>query len=120
MHRNELLELADRIEATETLDPALSADVIRGLWSCFPTEAAAGDIPDSLAGSSDAIIGLVNAALPGWHFKIHGRARHSLDAWSCSLRQSDVRDDDEILGTGTAACLSQAILAAVIRVGAWR
>ena len=120
MVRKELLELASKIEAATSLDMDLTASVVRGLRVAFPTEAAAGHIPDGMDLSSDAIIELVILALSGWHFNIHGRARHSPASWNCSLRRSDVLDDDEILGTGEARSLHQAVLAAVIRVAAWR
>ena len=98
----------------------LTAAALRGLRAAFPVEAAAGRLPDDMAISSDGIVELVIGALPGWHFNIHGRARHSPGSWSCSLRRSDLLDDDEILGTGEARSLHQAVLAAVIRVAAWR
>jgi hypothetical protein len=48
---------------------------------------------------------------------MHGRAR--LDGpWRCSLRRSDTRDDDEILGLGEARTLNLAVLAAVVRLAA--
>lgn len=120
MVRKELLELASKIEAAAVLESDLWAQAVQGLRAAFPAEAAAGHIPDKLGRESDAIIEVVVRALPGWHFNIHGRARHSPGSWSCSLRRSDVLDDDEILGTGEARSLLQAVLAAVIRVAAWR
>lgn len=120
MVRKELLELASRVEAAGSLDMDLTASTLAGLRAAFPTEAAAGHLPDGMDVSSDEIFELVIRALPGWHFNIHGRARHSPGSWSCSLRRSDVLDDDEILGTGEARSLLQAVLAAVIRVAAWR
>lgn len=120
MIRKELLELADRLETAESLGTDLSLQALLALRESFPTEAAAGHVAADIVTSSDALVEMVNAALPGWHFSIHGRARHTLGAWSCSLRRSDVLDDDEILGTGEARSLSLAILAAVFRVAALR
>ncbi len=107
--------LAKRVEATSYADPGLTAEVAEALRGSFP--AAAGQIPDDIAASTDAIVELVIAALPGWHFSVHGRARPS-GAWRCSLRRSDVRDDDEMLGVGEAQTLALATLAAVLRVAA--
>ena len=120
MAREELLELAERVEAATAPDSALAAQVMHGLRAALPQEAAAGHLPDGLAQSTDAMLALVNSALPGWHFSIHGRARPAPGSWTCSLRRSDVLDDDEVLGTAKAASLSQAVLAAVLRVAAWR
>lgn len=120
MIRKELLELADRLEAAETLGADLSVQALLALRESFPTEAAEGQIASEIVTSSDAMVEMVNAALPGWYFSIHGRARHTQGAWKCSLRRSDVLDDDEILGTGEARSLSLAMLVAVIRVAALR
>ena len=118
MVHQELQELAGAVEAADPLDAALAAKAVRALRYGFPAEAAAGLIPDGMP-STDALLALVQAALPGWHYKIHGRARPA-GAWSCSLRRSDVLDDDEILGTGDADSLPQALLATLLRIAAWR
>ncbi len=117
MAKKELLDLADRLEAAPDLDGDLAEAAVRGLREAFPGQARAGLIPDGISGSSDLLEALVLSALPGWHFSIHGRARPA-GPWTCSLRRSDVGDDDEVLGTGEARCLSRAILAAVLRVAA--
>ena len=109
--------LAKRVEATSYADAGLTTEVAEALRGSFPVAAAAGQVPDDIAASTDAIVALVIAALPGWHFSIHGRARPS-GAWRCSLRRSDVRDDDEMLGVGEAQTLALATLAAVLRVAA--
>ena len=118
MAREELQKLAGTVEAADHLNVPLSARAVAGLRSAFPAEAAAGLIPDGPL-STDALLALVMAALPGWHYSAHGRARKA-GAWSCSLRRSDVLDDDEILGTGEADSLMQALLAAMLRVAALR
>lgn len=117
MAHQELQELAAAVEAADPSDKALAARAVAGLRLGFPEETAGltgGGLP-----STDALLALVQAALPGWHYKIHGRARPA-GAWSCSLRRSDVLDDDEVLGTGDADTLPQALLAAVLRIAAWR
>ncbi len=120
MVRKEFLELATRVETAVDIDLDLRTVVLHGLRAAFPNEVAAGHIHDQMDLTSDGLVELAVLALPGWHFNIHGRARHSPGSWSCSLRRSDVLDDDEILGTGEARSLRQAILAALIRVAAWR
>ena len=118
MVHQELQDLVGAVEAADPMNADLAARAITALRSGFPAEAAAGLIPDGLP-STDALLALVQVALPGWHYKIHGRARPA-GAWSCSLRRSDVLDDDEILGTGDADTLPQALLAALLRIVAWR
>lgn len=119
MAKTEVLALAKRVEAAEALDGALAGAVEAALRATFPDQAAAGQIPDGLARSSDLLEALVLAALPGWYFSIHGRAR-AHGPWTCTLRRSDVDDDDEILGTGEACRLSLAMVAAILRVAAYR
>ncbi len=119
MAQNELLALATQVESVRGMDAKLGAAVLHALRAGFPAEAAVGLIPDGAATSADSLLALVMAALPGWHYKIHGKARPAGE-WTCSLRRSDVLDDDEILGTGDADSLPQALLAAVLRIVARR
>lgn len=118
MQQRDLEELAKRVEAASNADLDLPANVARALRASFPSAAAAGRIPDDIASSTDAIVAQVIALMPGWHFSIHGRARIAAGAWRCTLRRSDVRDDDETIGVGEAHSLNLAILAAVLRVAA--
>lgn len=118
MVQQEFQKLAGAVEAADPLGTELAARALAALRTAFPVQAAEGLIPEGDL-STDALLALVQAALPGWHYKIHGRARPS-GAWSCSLRRSDVLDDDEILGTGDADSLSQALLAAILRIVALR
>jgi hypothetical protein len=115
MPRIDLEKLAKRVEAAGSADPDLSANVASALREWFPSAASAGPIPDDIATSTDAIVAQVIAVLPGWHFSIHGRARITSGAWRCTLRRSDVRDDDEAIGIGEAQSINLAILAAVLR-----
>lgn len=118
MTQSEREELAKKVEAASNAVLDLTATVAKALRASFPDAAAAGQIPDNIATSTDAVVALVNAALPGWYLSIHGRARTAAGAWRCSLRRSDVRDDDEMLGVGEAHTLTLAMLAAVLRVAA--
>ena len=115
-----LMELAEQIEAAKSVDPALTKAVLRELRVSFPDATTSGLLSEATVTSTDAIVELVVAVMPGWHFSIHGRARPDVGPWSCSLRRSDVLDDDEILGIGKAATLSQAMLASLISVVARR
>ena len=117
MPQSNLEDLARRVEAASNADLDLPATVASALRASFPAAASAGQIPDDIATSTDAILAQVIATLPGWHFSIHGRARASGE-WRCTLRRSDVRDDDEAIGVGEAHTLNLAILAAVLRVAA--
>lgn len=113
MAREDLQNLAGEIETADRIDTALAAKLTVALRSCFPDGPVADGAP-----ATDALLALVQSALPGWHYRIHGRARPAGD-WSCTLRRSDVLDDDEIVGTGKADTLPQALAAALLRVASW-
>jgi hypothetical protein len=118
MLKDGLEDLAKRVENSGNADLDLPADVASALRASFPDAASDGPIRDDIATSTDAVVAQVIAALPGWHFSIHGRARTTAGAWRCTLRRSDVRDDDETIGVGEAHSLNLAILAAMLRVAA--
>ncbi len=118
MPKNDREELASRVEASSNADFDLSANVAGASRASFPTAASAGHIQDDIATSTDAIVAQVIAALPGWHFSIRGRARTDTGAWRCTLRRSDVRDDDETIGVSEAHSRSLATPAAGLRVAA--
>lgn len=113
MAREELQDLAGEVESAEGIDAALAAKLGAALRSSFP----AATVPEG-APTTDALLALILSALPGWHYRIHGRARPAGE-WSCTLRRSDVLDDDEVLGNGKADTLPQAITAALLRVASW-
>lgn len=118
MLKKDIEQLATRVEAASSADRDLPADVARALRASFPAAASASPIPDEITTSTDAVLAQVIALLPGWHFSIHGRARTGAGAWRCTLRRSEVRDDDETIGLGEANSLNLAILAAMLRVAA--
>ena len=115
----ELRTLAAKVEVAESFGADLAAEVDQGLRARYPWADREGYIPDGIGSSTDALAALVVAVLPGWHFSIHGRARPLTGPWSCSLRRSDVLDNDEVVGVSEACSLSQAVLAAILQVAAW-
>jgi hypothetical protein len=116
MLKADIEELAKRVEVAGRADLDLPAEIETALRASFPGGASAGPIPQDITTSTDAVLAQVMAALPGWHLSIHGRARTSAGSWRCTLRRSDVRDDDEAIGVGEAHSLSLAMLAALLRV----
>lgn len=66
--------------------------------------------------STEGALFIADAAYPNWVFSIHGRANDKDGHWRCSLRESDTFDSDAVIGMGRSPVLSQAILAAVIRL----
>ena len=66
--------------------------------------------------TTDGALHVADVAYPNWTVHIHGRANDKDGHWRCTLRESDVRDSDKVIGSGRAPKLSQAILAAVMRL----
>lgn len=65
-------------------------------------------------GSTDAVLRIVRECLPGWTIQLKGTATHPNGHWHCSLRRSDVRDNDPYVGIGAGPTLPHALLGAVI------
>jgi len=70
--------------------------------------------------TTDGAVHVADVAYPNWAVHIHGRANDKNGNWRCTLRESDMRDNDSVIGTGKSPVLSQAILAAVLRLAATR
>lgn len=68
--------------------------------------------------TAEGVLLVVDAAYPNWTVKIQGRANDRDGHWRCSLRESDTRDNDAIMGLGRSPVLVQAMLAAVLRLRA--
>ena len=66
--------------------------------------------------TTDGAMHVADVAYPNWTVHIHGRANDKDGHWHCTLRESDVRDSDKVIGSGRSSALSQAILAAVLRL----
>jgi hypothetical protein len=66
--------------------------------------------------TTDGAMLVADDAYPNWAVHIHGRANDRDGHWRCTLRESDIRDSDAAIGAGRSPVLSQAILAAVLRL----
>ena len=117
MTQAELSDLADEVEAAAgALDAHLAEQVSGWLKKLLPEPV---DVGQAL-GSTDGVLAIVDAAVPGWHIHLEGRARMPNGHWSCQLRHADFRDNDEVIGFGRAPRLDHALLAAVLRIYAYR
>jgi len=107
MQNAELKALADAAEAA-----ALDTDLETRLRDALRKAA----LPHTANfGSADAVLGLIDAALPGWAITLEGTASPDHGSWTCTLRRSRMRDNDEVIGVGKAQHLHQALLGALIR-----
>ena len=71
--------------------------------------------PEHLGNTQEAIH-IADEAYPNWVINLHGRANDKDGHWRCTLRETDAFDKDAVIGAGRSPVLSQAILAAVIRL----
>ncbi|MBW4706189.1 hypothetical protein KX928_00150 [Roseobacter sp. YSTF-M11] len=112
-------ELDVLIEELETRTDLTVADfdgVVRGLAYLLPD---AVDPDEKLAehiSTADTAMHVTDRAFPNWAVHIRGRANDKDGHWRCSLRESDERDNDAVIGSGRSPVLSQAILAATMRL----
>lgn len=104
-----LAELAHEIEAAFELTEDLSTRARGAL------QARIADLPANLNfESTDEVLGIVHKYLPGWSIQIRGTATRPNGHWHCSLRKSDIRDNDQYVGIGNGPTLSHALLAAIL------
>lgn len=104
-----LRALGEEIEAAAEVSGGLAARATAVLE-------AAGHSAAEGFGSVDGVLAIVERALPGWSISIEGRASAAHGHWTCSLRRSRARDNDEVLGVGKSQHLAPALLAALIEV----
>lgn len=114
MNQLELKELASKVEAAPMTDADLRDQMITALKNVLPAGTP------TATNTVDGVLRIVDAAVPGWSIQIEGRAQEPDGHWHCQLRHSDFRDNDEFIGRGRGAVLEHALLAAVLRVYAYR
>lgn len=113
MTTNRMTELQDRL-ATASADD-FAAVVLEGLVIAWPPTEVRPSFVSDLAVSFDHALGLIVQTLPGWGIKLDGRAVMG-GPWSCTLRDTGLRDDDEVIGIGQAATAPLALLTALLQV----
>jgi hypothetical protein len=116
MTKEELQTLATRLEAGDGLtrvDASRVADLIGAAFSDRPVWRT-GQI-EALA-STDAVLSLLAEALPSWSVHITGHSASATGRWTCTIRETGVRDDDELIGVGKAEVLPNAVTAAILKI----
>lgn len=111
-------ELDILVETLETRSDVTIAEydgVAHALVFLLPDMAGNIVKPEELT-TTDGAMHVADLAYPNWSVHIHGRANNKDGHWACSLRENDQRDDDAYLGSGRSPVLSQAVLAAVLRL----
>jgi hypothetical protein len=114
MDHAQLRALVDRIEHAAAPDLDLAVAALQGLRAALPD--AAADLRVGMVETTDAALHLVVRTLPTWSVTLEGTAREPVGRWTCTLRPSGVRDDEEVIGIGRAPTPPLALLVALLRV----
>lgn len=116
MEKNQIDTVIKKLETEHDLTVADFEKVVQAMHHIFPDDVAAGSNLALLLNSTDDAILVADHAFPNWNVHIRGRANDHDGHWRCTLRENDSRDSDAFIGMGRSPVLSQAILAAVIRL----
>jgi hypothetical protein len=114
MNRDEMQALSERIEGSSALDLDLAVATLKGLRTALPR--ASSDLRPGTVDSTDAALHLVTRTLPNWSIALTGTASEPDGRWTCTLRPSGARDDEEVIGIGKAPTAALALIAALLRV----
>ena len=116
MDKTELNIVIDELETQHDLTVADFQGVVQALHYLLPDDAAEGaHLAERLNATDDAIL-VADHAFPNWNVHIRGRTNDKDGHWRCTLRETDSSDSDAYIGTGKSPVLSQAVLAAVMRL----
>lgn len=112
----ELDVLIDELETRSDLTVADFDGVARAVAFLLPAVAQSEQNLSERIGATDTAMHVADQAFPNWSVHIHGRANDKDGHWHCTLRENDQRDNDTVIGSGRSPVLSQAILAATLRL----
>ncbi len=116
MDKTELNIVIDELETQHDLTVADFEGVVQALHHLLPDDVAEGaNLAERLNATDDAIL-VADHAFPNWNVHIRGRTNDKDGHWRCTLRETDSSDSDAYIGTGKSSVLSQAVLAAVMRL----
>ena len=113
MKANQLVDLQDRLK-TATADE-LGEVALNGLVMAWPPTEVLPVFGADVTASLDKALALIGQALPGWSVAIDGTVAAG-GAWTCTLRDTGLRDDDEVIGIGHAATPPVAMILALLQV----
>jgi hypothetical protein len=120
MGRQDLEALARQIEAAEANGEVTGRLLADALSEAFPAQVEAIRRLGRHTGDMAAMLEVISAAFPGWTVALRGKASLPDGSWTCSLRESGVRDDDDVIGIGKAKTPTLAIAAAALLAQARR
>jgi hypothetical protein len=113
MTKTDILNAKERVKGASTLDEALLVEAADAARLVFPTLPA---LPLSVPDKVEAVLHLIDIALPNWSIQLTGKATEPDGHWRCSLRETRGSDEIEIVGLGTGSVVSLALLEALLDV----
>jgi hypothetical protein len=116
MTKDELRGLAGRLEGDGPLDAAAQAKVVALIGAAFPDRPVWRSAQAAALFSTDGALDLLAEALPSWSVHITGHSATVTGRWTCTIRETGVRDDDELIGVGKAGTLANAVAAALLKI----
>jgi hypothetical protein len=120
MTNEDIHRLATSVEADGTSAPDEMNRIAGAISAAFPGRPLWQSAQAEVLGSTDALLALVAEALPSWSVHLGGASATVRGRWTCTIRETGVRDDDELIGVGKAASPAKAITAALLKVIALR
>lgn len=114
--QHDLGTLILRLEGEPGLPDDEVAHIVDIVEGAFPGRRTFAEARRRALGTSDELLRLVAEALPTWSIHITGHSVSVAGRWTCTIRETGVRDDDELIGVGKAETLPQAILAALLKI----
>jgi len=116
MKDDELDYLINQLEDRSDISVAEFDAVVRALRYVLPDQVSTqADLAKRMNNTDDAMH-IADHAFPNWSIHIKGRTNDRNGNWQCTIRESDQRDSGALIGIGRSPVLSQAVLAAVLRL----
>ena len=112
MTHDDLEALAESILHGSAAHTDFAQALLAGLHAAFPDHAAR--LGAEVLTSTEVALSLAVRQFPNWTIKLKGKAAMPDGHWTCSLRETSARDDDEVVGVGRADTLPLALLAAML------
>ena len=115
MTHSPIADVSEKLTRMKAVDAPLLkevADAIRTVFKDTPTH------PEVLNDPTEAAVHMIDKALPGWSISLSGQATEPDGHWTCLLRETEGRDNDEVIGFGSAPTVGLALLSALTKVAA--
>jgi hypothetical protein len=113
MTRTDILKLMERVKGAAAFDGAMLAEAAEAVRSIFPAVPA---LAPTAAEPVEALLHMIDLALPGWSIQLTGKATEPNGHWRCSLRETRGSDEIDVVGIGTGPVVALALLVALLSV----